>query len=89
MDRANEACDGERVSVNGRTAKDSYDVKVGDIIEKPWSASAALEVLTVAGGSGKGGAGGHVPGDLVLCLSLNLYIHPPEAVVYKDIQPIK
>lgn len=30
---ANEACDGERVTVNGRTAKASYDVKVGDILE--------------------------------------------------------
>ena len=30
---ANEACDGERVSVNGKIAKASYDVKVGDIIE--------------------------------------------------------
>jgi len=30
---ANEACDGERVSVNGRTAKASYDVKQGDTIE--------------------------------------------------------
>ena len=30
---ANEACDGERVSVNGRTAKASYDVKAGDMIE--------------------------------------------------------
>ena len=30
---ANEACDSERVSVNGRTAKASYDVKVGDVIE--------------------------------------------------------
>lgn len=30
---ANEACDGERVSVNGRIAKASYDVKVGDVIE--------------------------------------------------------
>lgn len=30
---ANEACDGERVSVNGRTAKASYDVKIGDLIE--------------------------------------------------------
>lgn len=30
---ANDACDGEHVSVNGRTAKASYDVKVGDIIE--------------------------------------------------------
>ncbi len=30
---ANEACDGERVMVNGRVAKASYDVKVGDILE--------------------------------------------------------
>lgn len=37
---ANEACDGGRVSVNGRTVKASYDVKPGDEItimfgEKP------------------------------------------------------
>ncbi|MBQ7357165.1 MAG: RNA-binding S4 domain-containing protein [Clostridia bacterium] len=30
---ANEACDAEHVSVNGRPAKASYDVKTGDIIE--------------------------------------------------------
>jgi ribosomal 50S subunit-recycling heat shock protein len=30
---ANDACDTEHVSVNGRPAKASYDVKVGDIIE--------------------------------------------------------
>ena len=30
---ANEACDGERVSVNGRQVKASYQVKEGDIIE--------------------------------------------------------
>ncbi len=30
---ANDACDTEHVSVNGRRAKASYDVKVGDIIE--------------------------------------------------------
>ena len=30
---ANEACDGERVSVNGRQVKDCYQVKVGDVIE--------------------------------------------------------
>ena len=29
---ANEACDTDHVSVNGRPAKASYDVKVGDII---------------------------------------------------------
>jgi len=30
---ANEACDSERVEVNGRQVKASYQVKVGDIIE--------------------------------------------------------
>jgi ribosomal 50S subunit-recycling heat shock protein len=30
---ANEACDGERVSVNGRQVKASYQVKLGDVIE--------------------------------------------------------
>lgn len=30
---ANDACDTEHVSVNGRPAKASYDVKVGDVIE--------------------------------------------------------
>ncbi len=30
---ANEACDGQRVSVNGKVAKPSCDVKVGDVLE--------------------------------------------------------
>ncbi len=30
---ANDACDAERVSVNGRQVKASYQVKVGDVIE--------------------------------------------------------
>ena len=30
---ANEACDAAKVTVNGRPAKASYDVKVGDVIE--------------------------------------------------------
>ena len=30
---ANEACDAGRVSVNGKVAKASLDVKVGDVIE--------------------------------------------------------
>ena len=29
---ANEACDAQRVEVNGRVVKASYDVKVGDVI---------------------------------------------------------
>ena len=30
---ANEACDNDRISVNGRVVKASYNVKPGDIIE--------------------------------------------------------
>ncbi len=30
---ANDACDAEKISVNGKIARASYDVKVGDIIE--------------------------------------------------------
>ncbi len=30
---ANEACDAEKIIVNGKTARASYDVKIGDIIE--------------------------------------------------------
>ena len=30
---ANEACDAGRVSVNGKPARASYEVKVGDVIE--------------------------------------------------------
>lgn len=30
---ANDACDTERISVNGRVVKASYQVKVGDVIE--------------------------------------------------------
>ncbi|MBQ7292966.1 MAG: RNA-binding S4 domain-containing protein [Clostridia bacterium] len=30
---ANDACDTERIAVNGRVVKASYNVKVGDVIE--------------------------------------------------------
>ena len=46
---ANEACDNTRVSVNGRPAKASYDVKVGDRIVIQFGArTVAVEVLQVA-----------------------------------------
>jgi len=46
---ANEACDGERVSVNGRTAKASYDVKIGDVIEMRFGQrTLKVEVLSIA-----------------------------------------
>ncbi len=45
---ANEACDGGRVSVNGRTARASYDVKIGDIIEINFGTrNVKIEVLSV------------------------------------------
>jgi ribosomal 50S subunit-recycling heat shock protein len=30
---ANEACDGQHITVNGRVVKASYDVNVGDVVE--------------------------------------------------------
>ena len=46
---ANEACDSEREFVNGRPAKASYDVKVGDKLELHFGArTLAVEVLAVA-----------------------------------------
>ena len=45
---ANEACDGERVSVNGRPVKAGYQVKVGDIIEIAFGQhTLKVEVLNV------------------------------------------
>lgn len=46
---ANEACDNGRVSVNGKVAKASQDVKVGDRIEISLGArTLSVEVLQVA-----------------------------------------
>jgi len=46
---ANEACDGQRVMVNGRQAKASYDVKVGDVIEIAFGQrTLKVEVVNVA-----------------------------------------
>ena len=46
---ANEACDNARVSVNGRPAKASYDVKVGDVLQIQVGARAVtVEVLQVS-----------------------------------------
>ena len=54
---ANEACDGERVTVNGRTAKASYDVKVGDVIEIHYGQrTLKVEVLAIAEAVGKADA---------------------------------
>lgn len=45
---ANEACDAQRIQVNGRIVKASYDVKVGDILEiKMGEKVLKVEVLQV------------------------------------------
>ena len=46
---ANEACDNDRIQVNGRPAKASYAVKVGDQIEIAFGSRVLkVEVLQVA-----------------------------------------
>ena len=46
---ANEACDAEHVTVNGRRAKASYEVKVGDVVEISFgSRTMKFEVKNVA-----------------------------------------
>ena len=46
---ANEACDNSRITVNGRPAKASYDVKVGDRLAIEFGArTLTVEVLAVA-----------------------------------------
>jgi len=43
---AQEACDGGRVKVNGKTVKPSYNLKVGDIVEIGFNSGAVkFEVL--------------------------------------------
>ena len=47
---ANEACDAGKVSVNGKEARASYDVKVGDVIEITLgSRSVKVKVTAVKG----------------------------------------
>ena len=54
---ANEACDAAHVTVNGRPAKASYDVKVGDVIEVTFGArTLCIRVLEVRETVGKDAA---------------------------------
>ena len=51
---ANEACDNERISANGRVVKASYDVKEGDRLEIRFGArTVSVEVLSVTEQKGK------------------------------------
>lgn len=54
---ANEACDAEKVYVNGKPARASYDVKVGDTIEVNMGKTPLkIKVLKVVEVVGKDGA---------------------------------
>lgn len=45
---ANDACDSERISVNGKAAKASYNVKLGDLITVSFgSRSVTVKVLDI------------------------------------------
>ena len=45
---ANEACDSARITVNGKTAKASYDVKLGDMISVAFGTkSVTVRVLDI------------------------------------------
>ena len=45
---ANDACDSERITVNGKPAKASYNVKVGDLITVAFGAkSVTVRVLEI------------------------------------------
>ena len=51
---ANEACDNERVSVNGRVARASYEVREGDVISIRFGErTLSVEVVTVQENAGK------------------------------------
>ena len=46
---ANEVCDAERISVNGRPVKASYNVNIGDIVEiRMGDGVTRFEVLAIA-----------------------------------------
>ncbi len=46
---ANDACDAKHVAVNGKTARASYEIKIGDIIEiQMGSKLSKYEVLSVS-----------------------------------------
>ena len=54
---ANEACDNQRVTANGRPVKASYDVKEGDVLELRFGErTVKVQVLTVAEHVGKADA---------------------------------
>ena len=56
---ANDACDSERISVNGKNAKASYDVKIGDRITVAFgNRSVTVRVLEIKDTTKKSEASG-------------------------------
>ena len=56
---ANDACDSERISVNGKNAKASYDVKIGDQITVAFgNRSVTVRVLEIKDTTKKSEASG-------------------------------
>ena len=54
---ANEACDHERVTVNGKVARASYEVKAGDVITIRFGErTLSVEVVSVQENAGKADA---------------------------------
>ena len=54
---ANEACDNQRVTANGRPVRASYEVKEGDVLELRFGErTVKVEVLVVADNVGKNDA---------------------------------
>ena len=54
---ANEACDNERVTVNGKVARASYEVKTGDVIAIRFGERVlSVEVVSVQENAGKADA---------------------------------
>ena len=54
---ANEACDNERVTVNGKVARASYEVKAGDVIGIRFGQrTLTVQVVSVAENAGKADA---------------------------------
>ena len=54
---ANEACDNQRVTANGRPVRASYEVKEGDVLELRFGErTVKVEVLVVADNVGKNAA---------------------------------
>ena len=53
---ANEACDNQRISANGRSVKASYEVKPGDVLELRFGErTVKVEVLSVSEGKRRAG----------------------------------